>query len=190
MAVPVPQPNPRTRPYPGGHPSSGGGSGSLPGGGGGGVTVPSSNGGVFAANQVAIYPCTNTSTGATEYRTFDVSQPPNDPIFPSSYAWKVEQFEDYRNPTVTAIIWTFTDLGRVSVTWTLTYVNEDQEVEAKSTSLSVGNLVPTGKIMTVRADILATGMNFQLSVSKAAGAGPLSIVKVKLWAAIEEGTQQ
>lgn len=139
-------------------------------------------------SQVCLYPCLNIVTGKSEYRTFDVAQPANDPVNPSSYSWRVEQLKPYRNPTVRKILWTFTDLGQVSVTWKITGVNEQQKVVTQSASLGVGNAVPTRAMMTVEVDLNITAMNLQLSVSKAAGDGPLSIVKVVMVGEIEEVT--
>jgi hypothetical protein len=167
----------------------------IPAGGGGGsagtfqpqsTILPSSIGGVFAKSQVCLYPCLNTVTNQMEYRTFDVSQPANDPVNASSYLWRVEQMKPYRNPTVRKLLWTFTDLGQVTVTWTLTGVTEQQKVIQQSTSLGVGNKVPTLAMMTVEVDINITGMNLQLSVSRNAGDGPLSVVKVVIVGEIEE----
>lgn len=193
MAVPVPPVNPRYPPYPGGSPTSGGGSGGSSGGGstgsGSGIYVPTSNGGVFAQSQVAIYPCTNVITGKTECRTFDVTQPANDPNYPSSYSWRVEQYLPYRNPSIRKILWTFTDLGQVTAVWTLQGVDEKFAVHSSVTPITAGNFIPTYAIMTTEVDIqggVFTAMNMQLSVSKAAGAGPLSVLQVVLVGEIEE----
>jgi hypothetical protein len=148
--------------------------------------LPSSLGGVFGISQVCLYPCLNLVTGLSEYRTFDTTQPQNDPMNPSSYSFKVEQFKVYRNPTIRKILWTFKDLGQVAVTWTITGTNENQQVVSQSTSVGVGNAVPTKAIMTVEVDLNITAMNMQLSVAKAAGAGPMSILKVVLIGEIEE----
>ena len=202
MARIVPPINTRFPPYPGGGPTQppsggGGGTGGSGGSGGGGATtsgagifVPVSNGGVFAATQLALYPCTNILTGQTEYRTFDPTQFPNDPNLPSFYSWRVEQIGgQYRNPTIRKLLWTFLDLGQVSVIWTLTGVTEQQQVISSSTGIGVGNAVPTLAVMTVEVDIFGgvfTGMNLQLSVSRAAGAGPLSILKVAIIGEVED----
>ena len=192
---------PRYPPYPGGGPTqppSGGGGGSGGGGTGGsasspsgaGVFVPVSNGGVFAATQLALYPCTNIVSGLTEYRTFDPTQFPNDPNLSSFYSWRVEQIGgQYRNPTIRKLLWSFFDMGQVSVVWTLTGVTENQQVISSSTGIGVGNAAPTLAVMTVEIDIFGgvfTGMNLQLSVTKAAGAGPLSILKVAIIGEVED----
>ena len=148
--------------------------------------LPSSNGGIFAETEVCLYPCLNVVTNKMEYRTFDTTQTQNDPVNPSSYMWRVEQIKAYRNPTVRRILWTYMDLGQVSVTWTATGTNENQQAVSASTSLGVGNNPATKQMMTVEVDLVLTAMNLQLSVSKAAGAGPLSVVKVVMVGEYEE----
>jgi hypothetical protein len=164
---------PRDRPYPGGTPTTGG-SGSS----GVGVFVPTSFGGVLATRQIALYPVLNVANNQMEYRTFDVGAVPNDKILPSSYSWRVEQANAYQQYTIRRIIWTFTDLGQVTATWTLTGVNDAQQVISASTALGVGNNPATGRIMTVPVDILLVGLNMQLSVSRNANDGPLSVLSV------------
>jgi hypothetical protein len=195
MAVPTPptQPIIRNPPYPGGGPSTGGGgtSGGSTAGASAGVSaqsLTSSNGGVLGLNQVALYPCTNMVTGKTEYRTFDPTQTPNDPNLPSSYTWRIEQGNQYTNPTVRKLFWTFFDLGQVAVTWTLTGVTELQKVVTQSIPIGVGNFVPTKAVMTVEVDINLTAMNLQLSVAKLAGAGPLSILRITLVGNVDDGS--
>jgi hypothetical protein len=149
--------------------------------------APSSNGGVFALGQIAVYPCLNTVTNQMEYRTFDVTQPQNDPVNPSSYSWRVEQLKAFRNPTVRKIFWTFTDLGQVSVTWSIQGTNELGKVVGPiSTGIGVGNNPATRAILTTEVDLFINAMNLQLSVSKTAGAGPLSVVKVVMVGEVED----
>lgn len=150
--------------------------------------IPASYGGLIPTGQAAFYPCLNLASGLNEYRTFDVTQPQNDPVNPSSYAWRVEQIKSYRNPTIRKLLWTYTDLGQVSVSWMLTGTNENGQVVSQTTSLGVGNLVPTYAMMTTEVDINLTAMNLQLSVSKQAGEGPLSVVKIVMVGEVEEVT--
>ncbi len=160
---------PRDRPYPGGTPTAGRGTA---------IFVPTSFGGVLAFNQIALYPVLNIANNQMEYRTFDSGRVPNDQLLPSSYSWRVEQANAYEQFTIRRIIWTFTDLGQVTATWTLTGVNDAQEVISASTSLGVGNNPATGRIMTVPVDILLVGLNMQLSISRKANDGPLSVLSV------------
>jgi hypothetical protein len=121
-----------------------------------------------------------------QYRTFDTTVPPNDTLFPSGYSWRTEQIKPYLSYTVRGIIWTFTDLGQVSVTWTLTGVDENFDVVSVSASLGVGNAVPTGRIMSTRVDLGPQAMmNQSLSVSRLAGEGPLSVVQVYMFGAAD-----
>jgi len=195
MVQPIlPPVRPGFPPYGGGG-SGGGGSGGSGGGSGGGgssmagsISAPVSNGGVFAQTRVALYPVQSLTSGAMEYFTFNPLVPPNDMGNPSSYTWRVEELKAYRSYTVRGIIWTFTDLGQVSVTWQLMGVNENQEVVTATNSLGVGNAVPTGAVMSVLVSVTQTAMNQQLSVTRLAGAGPLSVVKVTMYGDIEENT--
>lgn len=150
--------------------------------------APSSNGGVFALSQVCLYPVLNIVTGLMEYRIFDVTIPPNDALNPSSYSWRVEQLASYRNPTVRKLFWTYTDLGQVTAAWTITGTNElGQQVPAQTQTVTVGNLQPTKATMTAEVDFSAfTAMNIQLSVTRAANAGPLSIIAIDLVVEVED----
>lgn len=172
-------PQPRDKPLPGGAPTAGSGTG---------VFVPTSFGGVLATRQAALYPCLNIRNRQTEYRTFDPMQGFNDPLLPSRYSWRVEQVKPYRQLTIRRVIWTFTDLGQVAATWTLTGVNDQQKVVSQSILLGVGNNPPTFRIMTMPVDISLTGMNMQLSVSRDANAGPLSVLSLLMVGEIEENT--
>jgi len=188
MAVPTPPapPLPRYPPYGG---NSGGSGGGAAGGGsatGTGVYVPTSNGGVFAQSRSAMYPVLNLVNGNMEYYSFNPMVAPNDIVTGSSYSWKVEQVKPFRSFTTRGICWMFTDLGQVTATWTMTGVNESQNVVSIPKTVQVGNQIPTGKIMAVLISFGLTAMNQQLSVSRSPNAGPLSIVKVTLYGECEE----
>jgi hypothetical protein len=178
---------PRTPPYPGGGPtlpnSPGTGGGSS--GSGGGVYVPVSYGGVFATAQASLFPCLNTNTGFMEFRTWDTTVPPNDPLLASSYTWKMEDLAAYRTPTLRRLVVTFRDLGQVATVWTATSENQ-QTQQTQQTSVGWGNAVPTMRIMSTPVDLSITGQLIQVSVTRAAGAGPLAIVKLTLAFQVEE----
>jgi hypothetical protein len=184
VARPILPPNPpippRNPPFPGGAPTGGGGGAS--------VFVPPSNGGVFAAQQQALFPCLNIVSGLTEYRTFDPTQGFNDPNAGSFYEWRAEQSRPYRQATIRRVIVTFTDLGQVTTTWTLTGSTDFGQPITQSTSVGFGNSPPSGEVLTVPVDLTLTGLNLQLSVTRAPNAGPLSIVQVVLIGTIERNT--
>lgn len=174
-------------PFPRG--GSGGTGGSAPTGGG--VFNPSSNGQVLAIAYIVFYPCFNLVTGKTEYRTFDVKLPFNDPTLGSFYFWKIEELLAYRNPTVRTVIVTYKDVGIVNTVWTITAAQDDQSVISQSVKMQLGNAIPTNRLLAQRIDFSnppVTGQLVQLSVFREANAGPLQIAKVVMQVEIEEST--
>ena len=104
-----------------------------------------------------------------------------------SGAWS--RVSPYRNFTVRRFIWTFTDLGQVYVIWTLSGVNENQQVVQTTNAIGVGNAVPTYRIFSIALDFGPLSMmNQQLSVYRAANAGPLSVVQMYGSLEVEENT--
>ena len=187
MARPSPI-EPRGNPYPGGFPgsSSGSSSGGVPGPQAKSVNIPTSNGGVFAQQQIALFPCYSVNNNRYEYHTFDPTQGFNDPNASSEYHWRVEQVAPYRQATVRRIILTYRDLGQVAVTFTVTGSNDMQQVVSSSTSLGFGNAIPTGRLMTVPVNILLTALNPQVSVLRDKNEGPLSIAQIVVIGEVEE----
>jgi len=183
MAVPVPPKPPVTSPP---YSPGGGGGGGTPATGGGTVNIPNSNGGVFAQSQIALFPCYNVYNSRVEYRALDPTQGFNDPLAARHYSWRVEQFKPYRQATIRRLIVTFKDIGQATMTWTITGVNDIQEVISKSVSLGFGNRTPTNRLMTVPVDFMLTGMNLQISVDQNPNDGPLCIVQMFPVGTIEE----
>jgi hypothetical protein len=180
---------PRNPPYPGGAPGGGGsGGGSSPGSGAGApnVYVNISNGGVFAMSKAALFPVINSLDGRCEFMAFDVGAVPDDQNNDSAYTFKVEDVQPFRQPTIRRVLISYLDLGKVTITVTISVTNDDQEVETFPKQVTLGNNPPTNRIMTQKVDIVATGMNQQLSITREAGAGPLSISKVLMVGEVEE----
>ncbi len=176
-------PYPRVPPYPGGIPQIPSG-GNLPGAPT--TFLPQSNGGVFASKKMALFPCFNASDNTSEFMGFDPTQGFDDPVNPSSYNFRVEDFLPYRTATVRRIIVTYTDLGQVTAVFTLTGCNDNGAVVSISAAKVLGNEIPTQAILTLSVDLLLTAMNQQLNISRAADAGPLSLTKVWLIGEVEE----
>jgi len=177
------------------YPSGGGGGGSSSGGSGGGnpaagksINVPASNGGVFAQRQVALFPCFSIANNRTEYHAFDPAMGFNDPLAASSYSWRYEQVKPYRQATVRRLLLTYRDLGRVSVTFTITGSTDNGTVVSNSTPIGFGSSTPTNRLLTTPVDIQLTALNPQLSVRREADAGPLSIVQVVMVGMVETNT--
>ena len=72
-----------------------------------------------------------------------------------------------------------------SVTFTLVATQDDQTVVTRSATVVLGNATPTGNYLTKEVDLPLSGMNMQLSWSRAAGAGPLAIAKIKMCGTVE-----
>lgn len=140
-----------------------------------------SNGGVSQVSRISAYPMININTGIAGLYAFDPTVGFNDPNNPSNYSFKVEEVAAGATPTISKLIVSYRDLGLVTVTFTLTGTSDDQKVVSNSATVILGNLLPTGRIMT-RNDIglTLTAQNLQLSVSRAAGAGAMSIVELTL----------
>jgi hypothetical protein len=181
----LPNPTQRVPPYPGGSPQIPNG-GNLPGAPS--TYVPLSNGGVFGVAKMALYPCFNALDNTCEFMGWDPTSGFDDPVNPSSYNFKVEDFLPYRTATVRRIIVTYTDLGQVTAVFTLTGCNDNQEVVDNTATVVLGNETPTQAILTQKVDLQLTAMNQQLNISRAADAGPLSLTKVWIIGQIEENT--
>jgi hypothetical protein len=147
-----------------------------------------SNGGISQTSRISSYPMVNVATGLAGLYAFDPTQGYNDAVNPANYFFKVEEVVPGKVPTVNKLIIVYRDLGLVTVTFTLTATNDDQKIVSNSTSVILGNLQATGRIMT-RNDIGFTlsGQNQQLSLSRAPGAGNLALVKLILCGTVEGG---
>ena len=123
----------------------------------------------------------NVTTGIAGLYAFDPTLGYNDPNNPANYSYKVEEVVPGATPTISKLIVTYRDLGSVFLTFTLTGTTDDQQVVSNSTAVSLGNFIPTGRIMT-RNDIglTLTAQNLQLSWSRPKGAGSLAIVSLVL----------
>jgi hypothetical protein len=144
--------------------------------------MAASNGGTPAPLNLFLIPITDFALG--KFFQFDVTNF-NDAAIPSSYSCKVEDVIAGRTPTCSRIIVSYTDLGVVEVTFTLSGTNDAGEVVTESQIVDLGNLVPTNKMLTKIVSLALTAQNLQLSVLRAANAGPLSIVKIRLEGEVE-----
>lgn len=167
---------------------------SVTGGSGGIIAAGPSNGGVTAYQRIALFPVTTGfyafdpgnwlgllpgETGAPTQAGF------NDQVDGSSYTYRVEEIAVGRKPTVSRLFVTYVDRGQISVTFTLTACQDDQTVVTNSTTVVLGNVTPTFALLTKEVDLPLSGMNMQLSWSRAAGAGELAIAKIKMIGNVE-----
>jgi hypothetical protein len=153
-----------------------------------------SNGGVSQLARVSLIPMMNLGTGQAGHYAFDPLFGFNDPSNPSVYSFRVEDVITGRTPNIINIILSYRDLGRVTVTFSLSGTQDDQIVNAvtmPSTQLGatvthvLGNVVPTNKILTKFIAIQLTAQNLQLTITRRANAGPLSITKLVMCGKVE-----
>ena len=143
--------------------------------------MPPSNGGIPAPLNIILV----SVNASPSFYTFDTTNF-NDSEEASFYFWKVEDILAGRTPTCNKVIVSYTDLGLVTATFTLSGTNDLGEVVSESSVEILGNQVATGRMLTKILGIPAlTAQNLQLTVNRAANAGPLSIVKVRIEGEVE-----
>ena len=153
-----------------------------------------STGGVATTSRLTLYPMQNASTGIVGYYAFDPAGGYNDPSAGAFYSFKVEDVLQGRTPTVGRVIVTYRDLGLVTAVFTLTGTLDNQVVggltgPGSMQVVTMGNQLATGKLMTIIVGITLSAQNIQLMITRAAGAGPLSIAKVLMCGRVEVGTE-
>lgn len=151
-----------------------------------------STGGVATTSRLTLYPMQNAVTGIIGFYAFDPAGGYNDPLASSFYAFKVEDVMQGRTPTISRVIVTYRDLGLVTAVFTLTGTQDNQVVggltgQGSMQVVQMGNALATGKLMTIFVGISLSAQNIQLMITRAAGAGPLSIAKVLLCGRVETG---
>jgi hypothetical protein len=147
--------------------------------------MASSNGGTATPIGLALYPIT---LGGTLFGTpviYYVNTANFNTDYVCYYDWKVEDVIPFRTPTTNCIIVTHRDLGLATVTFTLTATNDDGSVSTYAVPMTLGTAAASGRLITFRVPLTATGQNFQLSMTRAASAGPVSIVKIRIEGRVE-----
>ena len=144
-----------------------------------------SNGGVATTSRLTLYPMVSTITGAVGFYSFDPTTGFNDPNASSSHSFKVEEVLPGRTPTVRRIVISYRDLGPVSLIFTLSGTNDAQQIVSYLLPVTLGNQVPTGKLMTKLIGLSFTAQNIQLSIVRPAGAGSISIAKIVMCGQVE-----
>ncbi len=145
------------------------------------VTNPS-NGGTAKPLNLFLIPSQSFSSAVVW--TFDTTNF-NDALYGSFYSWKVEDVLAGRQPTISRVIISYRDLGVATITVTLTGTNDDGEVVSSSQDITIGTGGASGRICSKLTGISLTATNLQLSVQRAAGAGPVSITKVRMEGRVE-----
>lgn len=166
---------------------SGGGSnngGGVPGTGTGSSSVPTGlptgeNGGVFATTYQLFVPVENCSSGQCYIGFFDVTSF-DDQTDGSSYSYRQEDINPDAVATVDRVWVTYRDLGLARMTLTLTGTNDNGAIVSNSIVVTIGNITPTNALLSKQFGLTLSAFRPQLTVSRNAGDGPISIVRVRL----------
>jgi hypothetical protein len=147
-----------------------------------------SNGGISQLASIAMMVMQNPVTGFCGAYAFDPLFGFNDPLNPSMHSYKVEEVMHGRTPTVTRLLVTYRDLGIVQVVFTFSFTNDAGQVQSSSINATLGNNPSTNKLLTkmLFPNSAITGQNLQLTINRAANAGPLSIAKITICGKIEK----
>ncbi|HEX4503168.1 MAG TPA: hypothetical protein VH187_18700 [Scandinavium sp.] len=146
--------------------------------------MPASNGGTADRLYLELLPFSIGLVGTNLYK-FDITNF-NDPNSSSFYSWKKEDVICGRQPTVNRLYISHRDFGVCPITATLTGNNDSGKVISQSIPVTLGTTAASGVIITTVFDQIAfTAQNPQLSVSRAANAGTMSITKVRMEGQVE-----
>lgn len=176
----------------GGSGGDSGGGGGTPGTGTGSTNNPAAvglptgeNGGVLATTYLLFVPVQDSSSGLCYIGTFS-STNFDDSKDGGSYSYRQEDIAPDAVATVHRIWITYRDLGAAKFTITLSGTNDDGQVVTSSAVVQVGNVVPTNALFTEPFGLQLTCFRPQLTISRVAGSGPLSIVRVRMEGETEE----
>jgi IPT/TIG domain-containing protein len=146
------------------------------------VTTPS-NGGFGGSLNLFLIPAEDAN-GAAVIWTLDPTNF-NDAFSNSFYRWKVEDVIAGRIPTISRVIISYRDLGLATINVTLNGTNDQGQAVSNTVPVIIGNIVPLGIILTTLVGISLSAQNLQLSISRDANAGPVSITKVRMEGRVE-----
>jgi hypothetical protein len=150
------------------------------------MAVPfSENGGFLATTFFIFCPTQASDSGASYIGIFDPSSF-DDPNNGSSYSYKIEDVIVGRVPTVRRVILVYKDLGPATITVQLSGTNDNNNIVTASVKAKLGTTGATGALLTAFADVTLTAFRPQLTLSRAAGGGPLSIISATLVGEIED----
>jgi hypothetical protein len=143
------------------------------------------NGGVFAPTYYLMVPTQNISGQQCYLGIYDTSSF-DDPVDGSSYSYRSEDINPLRVPTVRRVGLIYRDLGLATLTVSISATNDNGQVVSASTTVQLGNTVPTNALLTELVDITVVGFRPQLTLSRAAAGGPISISSVTMIGTIED----
>lgn len=170
---------------PGGRPPSGGGTTGSKGFNPSSAIPFSENGGFAATNFFLMVPTQQMVGGAVGIAIYDTTSY-DDPNDASSYSYRIEDVIPGRMPTVRRVILNYRDLGPALLTVAIDGTDDNQQPVVQSVKVQLGNTVPTLEPMIKLVDITVTCFQPQLTLSRAAGGGPIDIISATLVGEVEE----
>lgn len=150
------------------------------------MAVPFSENGGFAATTYYLFvPGQDSNTGYTFIGIFDVTSF-DDKFDGSTYSFRAEDIAPGRFPTVRRVVIVYRDMGTASLTCTIRATDDNGKIVAASKSVQLGNAVPTFISLTTFVDVQVSGYRPQLTLTRAAGGGPVSIISVSMIGDVED----
>lgn len=148
------------------------------------MPVPFSENGGFSATQYFIFVPVQSSSG-TYVGIFDITSF-DDKNDGSYYFYRVEDTQTGRFPTVRRLFVTYRDIGIVTVTFTVRGIDDTGSIVTSSQIVKLGTASASGNLLSQFVDLTLSAFRPQLSITRAAAAGPLDIVSVTMILEVEE----
>lgn len=170
-------------------PPAGGGTPGTETGSSLGPAIPAGeNGGVFGSTFYLLTPVEDIASGRCYLGYYDPASF-NDTMDGSSYTYRSEDIIKDCVATVNRVVLTYRDLGAAKITVSISGTNDNSQVVSASVQVQLGNQVATGALLTRFVDIQLTCFRPQLSLSRAAGAGPVCITGATMRGTVSEVEQ-
>jgi len=169
----------------------GGGGGGRTGGGSGTGGTPATavpfleNGGFAATAYFLFVPAVLSAGGNSFIGAFSASNY-NDPNDASSYSYRMEDVIVGRMPTVRRVIVVYRNLGVATLTVTVSGTDDNGAVQSSSDTNTIGSSLADGSLGTSFFDIQLAAYRPQITLSRKAGAGPVSIISVTMVGEVED----
>lgn len=152
------------------------------------MAVPfSENGGFLATDSFLFVPTASADFSQFYIGFFDVTSfdDANDGSF---YAYRVEDVDVCRVPTVRRVLLVYRDVGVGTITVSVRGVNDNDAIVSVSSKQVLGTKAATGALLTQLVDLTLTCFRPQITISRDAGAGPISIISATMVGTVEEVT--
>lgn len=151
------------------------------------MPVPSTENGGFYASSLFLFVPVQAFSGAIYVGVYNYANF-NDPNDGSSYSYRQEDIAVGRVPTVRRVVLVYRDLGIAKITIQLSGVNDNGQLVTASAPFTIGTAAASTNNLTLLADVTLTAYRPQLTISRAANAGPVSIISATIVGEVEQVT--